>query len=164
MRRFVVLAAATISLLGACGREDPTGATVFGILPATADTIAGSGSLAELRLMKARWTEARRGRNYSFVTGIGCFCPAYYGASVRVVVFGDRVATVREIDSGGVRPARDYYTIEELFDRAIAFRADGGPVRATYDGRAGFPLWLTIGTPENDGGVVYAVRDVEFAR
>ena len=164
MRRFFVLAAATITLLGACGREDPTGATVFGFLPATADSIPGSGSVAELRLMKARWTEARHGRNYSFVTGMGCFCPSYYGALVRVVVIGDRVATVREMDSGGVRPADDYYTIEELFDRAIAFRAGGGPVRATYDGHAGYPLSLTIGTPENDAGVIYAVGDVEFAR
>ena len=164
MRRFLVPLAAIALLLTACGGDEPTGSMVFGILPTNADTIPGNGSEAELRLMKARWTEARRGRNYSFVTGIGCFCPAYYGASVRVVVIGAQVATVREVDSGGLRPARDYYTIEELFDRAIAFRAGGGPVRVTYDGRAGFPRLLTIGTPENDGGVIYGVRDVEFAR
>lgn len=158
MRRLAVLVAAILAV-AACGSDEPTGTAARGLLPAS-DTIEGGATTSELRLMKARWAAVRDGRDYSFVTSYYCFCYGEVETPVRVTVRGASVASVREVVSGRSRPTDHYYTIEELFDRAIARRAIDRHVRVSYSARWGHPIWLTIGTPENDAGVTYQVGDV----
>ena len=158
MRRLAVLIAAVL-VAAACGKEEPTGAALRGMLPVT-DSIQGAATADELQQMKARWAEVRGGRDYSFVTYYYCFCYGEVDTPVRVTVRGASVASVREVVTARSRPVDDYYTIETLFDRAIARRAIDRHVAVSYSARWGHPLWLTIGTPANDAGVTYRVQDV----
>jgi hypothetical protein len=159
MRRLAVLLAVTLALATtACGNHEPTGTTLLGL---------GSGSVqvnpseSQLLLARARWTAERNGRDYTFVTAFACFCGANVGVAVRVTVHGTEVVSVREVTSGRSRLATEYYSIEALFDRAIAARASDVPVRVTY-ASGGYPAQMTIGTPENDAGVTYHVEDVRL--
>ena len=157
MRRPIVLVAAVLAI-AACGKEAPTSVALRGVLP-VADSAQGSGSAAELRLMKARWAGVRDGRDYSFVTFAFCQC-AYDLTPVRVTVRGARVAAVHEVASGESRPVDHYYTIEQLFDWALEERKQGWGVSVVYATAHGYPIWLTIGEPERDAGATFRVQDV----
>lgn len=159
MRRSAVLLAVTLVVaITACAKHEPTGTTVFGLMP---DSTEVRPDETQLLQAKARWAGARNGRDYTFVTSYSCFCPANAGIPVRVTVHGAQVVSVREVTSGRSRAVTEYYTIEALFDRAIEARASDVPVRVTYAVGA-YPGRLTIGTPENDGGTTYHLADVRL--
>ena len=166
MRRTALAIAAIAAIaaltLAACGKDVPTATTLFGLGPAAGDTVHGTGGGWELLTMREKWSDARAGRDYSFVTSFACFCPQEVTTPVRVTVHGAQVTSVRELVTGKERPAAGYYTIEGLFDRAMAERARDGVVRVTYSRAWGYPVALTVGTPENDAGVSYGVSDVRL--
>ena len=163
MRRTALVVVAFAALtLAACGKHEPTATTLLGLVPAAGDTVHGSGSEFELVAMRNRWADVRGGRDYSFATSFACFCAGETMTPVRVSVHGTQVVSVREVATGRERSVVGYYTIEELFDRAIAERARDGVVRVTYAKTWGYPVSLTIGTPENDAGVSYGVGEVRF--
>lgn len=157
--RAIVMVVAAVVAVAACVRHEPTGVTLLGV-GQQQDSVEGTGTETELMQMKARWAGVRDGRDYSFVTQYYCFCPGGFATLVRVRVRGTSVASVREVESGASRAVGDYYTIEELYDRAIAERARDGRVRVSYSATTGIPIWLTIGNPEYDAGVTYRVQDV----
>ena len=157
----VLLAALALTSSVACHEAEPIGVPRPGIwTTAGTDTVPGNGSVMELRAMKQRWAAARDGRDYAFETAVSCFCPDEYVRAVIVEVSSDAVTRVRDAETGASRPADRYWTIEGLFDRAIAERAGGGRVRATYARASGYPVWIEIGTPENDAGAQYSVTSV----
>lgn len=165
MRRLATLLVLVLGLgVAACRHDSPTGAGVFTLLPTSGDTATGTGSAAELRLMQRRWAEAREGRDYRFDTFLYCHCGSEVDTPVRVRVRGSRVDEVRVVATGASRPVADYYTIERLFDEAIALREQGGRVRVTYVVEAGHPIFLTIGEPERDAGVSYVIHSVAVGR
>jgi hypothetical protein len=159
MRRLAVLLAATLALVtAACGKHEPTGTAVLGLV---SDSVEVNPSESQLLLAKARWTSERNARDYTFVTAFACFCAANVGTAVRVTVHGTQVVSVHEVTSGRSRLATEYYSIEALFDRAVDARARDESVRVKY-AAGGYPAQLTIGTPENDGGVTYGVSEVRL--
>lgn len=162
MRRSVLLAAAlAVTSLAACTGSDPVEAVRPGVwTEAGADTVRGNGSVVELRAMRQRWTETRDGRGYQFVASVSCFCPPEYTRPAIVSVRGSAVTSVIDAETREPRQVEGYWTIESLFDRAIAERASGGRVRVTYSRSSGYPVWAEIGTPENDAGAFYGVSSV----
>lgn len=157
----VLLAALALASSVACHEAEPIGVPRPGIwTTAGIDTVPGNGSVMELRAMKQRWSDARDGRDYAFETSVSCFCPEEYVRPVIVEVSGDAVTRVLDAETGATRPAERYWTIEGLFDRAIAERTGGGRVRVTYARASGYPVWVEIGTPENDAGAWYSVTSV----
>ena len=160
MRRLVVLAAALLASAACNDDREPLGPTApLTYLPG--DSTEVNPSEAQLLLAKARWAGARNARDYTFVTAYYCFCDASVQVAVRVSVHGAEVTSVREVTSGRSRQPAEYYTIEGLFDRAIEARGRDVPVRVAYT-TEGYPASLTIGTPENDAGVSYQVREVQL--
>lgn len=150
----VALTVAT-SLAAACSREPAVSAPQP--LAAVGDTVAGEGRAAELRAMRDTWSSTRSGRDYRFTTRYTCFCVGG-GEDAVVTVRGDRVVSVAKRD-GQALPAAQYYTIEELYVRAIAEAEQDGHVEVTYH-RSGYPARLVVGTLANDAGVGYEVREV----
>jgi hypothetical protein len=71
------------------------------------------------------------------------------------------VTKVWDLETGRVvSTTSNYPTITGLFDSAIAELRDprrGGRVRVTYDSALGIPVFLEVGTLENDAGVGYAI-------
>jgi hypothetical protein len=163
LRLGACLLAATVALgsLTACTESDPVGAPRPGIWTAAGeDTVRGNGSVIELRAMKQRWADTRDGRSYQFVASVSCFCPPRNTRPVIVSVRGSQVTSVLDAETREPRPVEGYWTIEALFDRAIAARAGGGRVRVTCSRSGGYPVWAEIGTPENDAGAFYGVSSV----
>lgn len=154
-------AALALTTLAACNQSDPVGVPRPGIWTAAGeDTVRGSGSVVELRAMERRWAETRDGRGYQFATSVSCFCPQEHTRPVLVSVRGSTVTSVLDAETREARPAGRYWTIESLFDMAIAERTRGGRVRVTYSRTSGYPVWMEIGTPENDAGAYYSVSSV----
>ena len=153
-----LLAAALVAALAAaaCSREPaPSGPRP---LAALGDTVVGSGRAEELRAMRDTWAATRGGRDYRFTTSFVCFCVGGDAEAV-VSVRGTRVVSVRRRDTGAALSAPMYYTIEELYARAIAMAEASGEVSVTYH-RSGYPARLVVGTLANDAGTAYEVRDV----
>ncbi len=125
-----LLGAALLASLAAaaCSREPAPSAPRP--LAAVGDTVAGNGRAEELRAMRATWAATRAGRDYRFTTRFTCFC-ADGGVDAVVSVSGARVASVVRRDDGQALPAERYYTVEELFARAIAMAAENGHVEVT---------------------------------
>ena len=159
MRRLATLLVVVLAL-AACREERAVGPGVFGLLPVAADTATGTGSEAELRQMQRRWADVRAGRDYRFTTAYYCFCFNGTATPVQVTVRGSRVVEVREVATGASRSVANYYTLEQLVDWAIAERERGGRVRVRWQLDAGYPVWIEIGTPENDAGVSYDISGV----
>lgn len=163
MRRSVVLLATALSFtsLAACRQSEPVGVPRPGVLfAAGSDTVAGNGSVVELRAMKEKWATARDGRDYQFNTAVSCFCDEARRRPVIVAVRGSAVTSVLDAETNASRPTEQYWTIERLFDMAIEERTHGGRVRVTYSRALGYPVWIEIGTPENDAGSQYVVPSV----
>ena len=161
-RRLALVLIAAVTL-AACHEAEPIGVPRTGVFAEPgADTVPGSGSLMELRAMKARWAQVRAGEDYAFRTAVSCFCMEERTRPVTIEVSGTGVTSVHEVATGAPRAPEEYWTIEELFERAIRERQQGGRVRVTYARSAGYPVWIEIGTPENDAGSWYSVSSVRL--
>ena len=165
MRRSLVrLAILAVLALAACDDTERAIAPLPRIyVTSSGDTVPGNASVLELRAMRAKWENVRAGSDYRMQTRVTCFCGEEYTRPLEIEVHGDAVFSVRDLVSGQLRPTTDSWTIEALFDRAIAERLRGGRVRVTYLRSAGYPVWIEIGTPENDAGATYTVFTVRFA-
>ena len=108
--------------------------------------------------MRATWAATRAGRDYRFTTRFTCFCVGG-GVDATVSVSGTRVVSVRRRDTGEALSLPMYYTVEELYARAIAMAEEDGHVEVTYH-RSGYPTRLVVGTLANDAGTGYEVREV----
>ena len=157
MRRLVIAFVSSLAI-AACGK-DPAGTHTVPLGPGPQTVTPSEMQLMQL---KANWTAERNRRDYSFVTSYYCFCSGNTEVPVRVTVHDAEIVSVREVTSGRSRLATEYYTIEALLDRAIEARARDVPVRVPEVAALGYPSWLTIGTPENDGGVTYHIEDVRL--
>jgi len=124
-------------------------------LSVSADTVVGTGQLAELQARRAAWV-ARGINNYRVELRISCFCGEMIRRPVLVEVRGGAVSKVLDLETA--KPVADitpYPTITQLFDRAIEMRAQNGHVSVAYDRALGYPARLEIGTIANDAGTLY---------
>ena len=161
LTRPILLAAALVTLV-ACRRTEPTRDAQPNILVAGADTVAGTGSAAELRTMRERWTATRAGRDYEFTVQRGCFCGEEWRRPVVVRVSGGAVVSVKDAATG--QPSTlDYQwaTIEGFYDQLVA-QADGGSLRPITYAAAGYPTQMTIGAIEVDAGSTFTITSVQF--
>lgn len=160
--RPILFAAVALVALAACRRTEPTRDTQPNILVAGADTVSGTGSAAELRSMRERWTATRAGRDYAFTVQRGCFCGEEWRRPVVVRVSGNAVASVKDAATG--QPSTlDYQwpTIEGFYQQLIE-QAEGGSLRPITYAAAGYPTQMTIGAIEVDAGSTFTVTSVQF--
>ena len=123
----------------------------------TRDTLPGTGELTELQQHRAAWV-ALGINDYRFQMQATCFCGGDFIRPVLIEVRGGVVSKVWDLQT--TKPIADkrlFPTITTLFDDAIAERSRGGRVRVTYNRASGIPVWLEVGTLENDAGVGYRV-------
>jgi hypothetical protein len=154
----VIVAGAALAAI-ACSDDQTTGlGTPVVATPRT--TVPGTGQLAELEQRRADWL-ARGIADYRFQLRITCFCGGDITRPVLIEVRKGAVAKVWDLETGrSVSTTSNYPTITALFDSAIAELRDprrGGRVRVTYDSALGIPVFLEVGTLENDAGVGYQV-------
>jgi hypothetical protein len=124
-------------------------------LSVSADTVVGTGQLAELQVRRAAWV-ARGINNYRVELRISCFCGETIRRPVLVEVRGGAVSKVLDLETAkAVADITPYPTITQLFDRAIEMRAQNGHVSVAYDRALGYPARLEIGTIANDAGTLY---------
>ncbi|HEX6054024.1 MAG TPA: DUF6174 domain-containing protein [Gemmatimonadaceae bacterium] len=142
----------------ACASNDTTpvgiGATQLSV---SADTVAGTGELAELQQRRAAWL-ARGIDDYQVQLQIVCFCAGDIRRPVVLEVRKGAVTKVWDLETGRLVPdVSPYPSITTLFDRAIETRSSGGHVSVAYDGTLGFPARIEIGTLANDAGTMYTL-------
>lgn len=160
----VVLAAAGLVTSG-CGSADRTMGLVADsdAFRLSSDTLTGAATLAELQAWKARW-EAQGLHNYKFNASMSCFCAADYTRPVVIDVRDGQVFEARFLADNRLvpRPSNGpyYFTISDLYDRAIAERERNGYVSVVYDRGKAYPARLVIGTLASDGGVSYAIGNL----
>lgn len=119
------------------------------------DTIPGTGQLAELQQRRAEWL-ARGIKDYRIQLRISCFCAGDVVRPKLVEVRNGVVSKAWDLETAQpVASIAGIPTITGLFDAAIAERARGGNVSATYDKAFGIPVRLEVGTVANDAGVLY---------
>ncbi len=155
-----LLAALSIAAAGtsACASNDTTpsglGATQLSI---SADTVVGTGELAELQQRRAAWI-ARGIDDYRVQLQIVCFCAGDIRRPVLMEVRNDAITKVWDLETARPVPTLSSYpTITKLFDAAVAERSRGGHVSVVYDGTHGFPVRIEIGTLANDAGTMYTL-------
>ena len=157
-RRFAaVVLTAVAAATAACSSSSTPSGLGTQQLSISADTVVGTGELAELQSRRAAWV-ARAVNNYRVELRISCFCIADVRRPVLVEVRGGSVAKVLDLETA--KPVTDlsrYPTITQLFDRAIEMRSGGGHVSVAYDKSLGYPARIEIGTIANDAGTVYYV-------
>jgi len=51
-------------------------------------------------------------------------------------------------------------SVERLFDRAIEDAERGERVIVRYDAALGYPVYLSLGEPERDAGVIYVLSNL----
>ena len=146
---------AVIALAAACSSSSPPSGLGTQQLSISADTVVGTGQLAELQQRRADWV-ARGINNYRVELRISCFCASVVRRPVQIVVRGGAVAKVLDLETA--KPVADlsrYPTITALYDRAIEMRSGGGNVSVAYDKGLGYPARIEIGTIANDAGTVF---------
>lgn len=151
------LSIAGVAVLG-CRRDEaqPTGLGAKQV-SLSADTVPGTGDLAELQQRRAAWV-ARGIQDYRVQLRITCFCGDQITRPVLIEVRRGAVAKVWDLETAQPVAALDPYpTISALFDKAIAERSRGGHVSVAYDGALGFPARIEIGTLANDAGIGYTL-------
>jgi hypothetical protein len=162
MRPRTYLAVALVATAAAVGcRESPVPSGPRAQqMTVTADTITGSGELAELKEKRAEWL-ARGIDDYRVELRISCFCVEDVRRPVLVEVRHGVVSKVWDLEtSKPVTNLEPYPTITGLFDRAVELRSQGGSVSVAYDRALGFPVRIEIGTIANDAGVVYMLGEL----
>jgi hypothetical protein len=121
----------------------------------SADTVPGTGQLAELQERRAAWV-ARGIADYRVQLRISCFCAGTITRPVLIEVRRGVVSKVWDLETSKVvADVTPYPTITALFDKAIAERTRGGHVSVAYDTAIGFPARMEIGTIANDAGTLY---------
>jgi len=158
-RRHALLLSLTIIAVAAVGCGNGTTPSGLGTtqLSVSADTVPGTGQLAELQQRRAAWV-ARGIDDYRVQLHILCFCGGDITRPVLVEV--RRGAVVGVLDLETAKPVANltaYPTITRLFDMAIAERSRGGHVSVAYDRATGIPVRLEIGTIANDAGTLYGL-------
>jgi hypothetical protein len=155
--RSVVAGAAAATI--ACS-DNPTTGLGTPLVATPRNTVPGTGQLAELEQRRADWL-ARGITDYRFQLRITCFCGGDITRPVLIEVRRGAVTKVWDLETGrSISATSNYPTITALFDSAIAEQRDprrGGRVRVTYDAALGIPVFLEVGTLENDAGVGYQV-------
>ena len=138
--------------------SNPFGLQEAAFTPAT-DAVQGSGTVEELRARRDAWL-ATRPRNYFVQEQLGCFCGD--GPDFRPAILEVRNGEVTR--AWGMRTGKRFtprkgalQSVEQLFDEAIAYAERGSRVVVKYDRLRGYPVVLILGTPENDGGVIYSL-------
>ena len=150
---------AAMTIVGCRSADRPTGLGTQSLTIA-ADTIPGTGQLAELQQRRAAWV-ARGIDDYRVQLRKSCFCGSDITRPVLIEVRGGVVAKVWDLETA--KPVSNisvYPTITGLFDAAIAERSRGGNVSVSYDTALGTPARLEIGTVANDAGVLYFLSSV----
>lgn len=143
----------------ACAESAPAGLGASEVT-LSADTVTGSGSLAELQQRRSGWV-ARNIDDYRYRLQIVCFCAGDVTRPVLVEVRDGAVARALDLETGrAMADLSPYRTITALFDAAIAERSGGGYVSVAYDRVLGFPARLEVGTLANDAGVLYLLADL----
>jgi hypothetical protein len=125
------------------------------------NTVQGTGSIQELQRRQNAWL-TNGSRNYRVEEQVFCFCG-----------FNEPNPAVVEIRAGLITRAwnrrtgdefspqtREKRSVEELFEYALNRAAAGEQIRVSYDASFGYPAILTVGTPENDGGVTYVLANL----
>ena len=161
----ILLLTVVASIVVACGRGEPPAEPLPPSLAVAGDTTVGTGSAAELSQWQARWRATRAGRDYRFRLVRSCFCVEDVRRPVIVRVSGDAVIEVRDAATRAVRPLDQWGgwpSIETLFAQAIEQAKAGTPRPVTY-AAAGYPVSITIGPVEVDGGSWWYVSEVAFA-
>jgi hypothetical protein len=154
----LVAALAIAATAGACASKDTTpsglGATQLSI---SADTVVGTGELAELQQRRTAWL-GRRFDDYHLQLQIVCFCIESVRRPVLMEVRENAVRKVWDLETAQLlTDLSPYLSITQLFDRAIDVRSRGGHVSVTYDSTYGFPVRIEIGTLANDAGIMYTL-------
>lgn len=154
-RVYLAVALVATLLAGACRESSiPSGLHVQQIT-ISADTVVGTGQLAELQQKRAAWV-ARGINDYRVQLQIVCFCGGDIRRPVLVEVRRGVVSKVWDLETAKlVADVTPYPTITSLFDRAIEQRSGGGHVAVTYDREVGFPTRIEIGTLANDAGTEF---------
>lgn len=162
MQRHFLLLALVAAVAAACNRTEPTAQPSPQTLVVTGDTTVGTGTATELRGWRDRWRATRAGRDYTFTLRRSCFCGEEWRRPVVVRVEGDRVVSVKDAETGEARPIDRWQgpSIEMLYAQAIGYAAEQ-PRPVTY-AAAGFPVMITVGPVESDGGSWYFLSAVTF--
>lgn len=155
----LLVALAIVAATTACASNNDTTPVGLGAtqLSVSADTVAGTGELAELQQRRAAWL-ASGIDEYHVQLQIVCFCVEAVRRPVLLEVRKNVVAKGWDLETG--RPLTDlapYPSITALFDRAIETRSGGGHVSVAYDTTHGFPARIEIGTLANDAGTMYTL-------
>jgi Family of unknown function (DUF6174) len=117
---------------------------------------------AAWRAAQARWRE-RGFVSYRYVSQVSCFCGSVGFADV-TVLNGAVVSVVRRSD-GVSEPVQNRQSIDSLF-AFIRREIERQPerLRVRYDATLGYPVEISWGTPENDGGGFVGAREVQGLR
>jgi hypothetical protein len=153
----LLVALAIVAVSGACASNEDTTPSGLGAtqLTVSADTVAGTGELAELQQRRAAWL-ARGIDDYHVQLQIVCFCAGDIRRPVLMEVRKGALTKVWDLETGRiVSDISPYPTITTLFDRAVETRSGGGHVSVAYDATQDFPTRIEIGTLANDAGTMY---------
>ena len=154
-RMVAVVLTAAAALSTACSSSSTPSGLGTQQLSVSADTVVGTGQLAELQARRAAWV-ARGINDYRVELRISCFCGSTITRPVLVEVRGGAISKVLDLETA--KPVADrspYPTITGLFDKAIEMRSQNGHVSVAYDRNVGFPARIEIGTIANDAGILY---------
>jgi hypothetical protein len=147
MTRHLVLALALA--LTACTGAAPEAA------PAPA---AASDPMAGL----VRWRDQGI-RDYTVDLTVSCMC-RHRGTYTLTVDDGRLLAAVGASgESAGDDVAQLLPTVDGLYRQIAGAMLSGSPVRVELDPTLSYPRDVVLGTPENDAGVVYTLRDLRPA-
>jgi hypothetical protein len=139
------LRVAVLAAVAACGtRPAPAPA------PGPADALDGM----------VRWREGAV-RDYTVQLTVSCMC--VHRGSYLVTVQDGRMADA--VSSDTRQPADERVrsllpTVDALYQQIADAMLAGSPVRVQLDPALSYPADVVIGTPENDAGVTYTLRDL----
>jgi hypothetical protein len=133
-----------LALLAACARPAPPAP-----LPGPAAALDGM----------VRWRE-RAVRDYTVSLTVSCMC--IHRGDYRLTVRDGRTASALDGSSAAVSAERLALlpSVDALYQQIADALLSGTPVRVELDPALSFPTQAVIGTPENDAGVVYQMRDL----
>jgi Family of unknown function (DUF6174) len=143
--RLTILAVSFSSAVVGCGRLTPT---------------ETAGVALDLARAEQKWQKAGL-TNYSFESGVSCYCPLIYVGPHVVTVRSGVVTSITNKATGEAVPLTYRFPMDSVFAfvrREQATRPQN--LTVTFDAQLGFPRSIKYGTPENDAGGFITIDNV----
>ena len=149
-------------VLSACSDSLPFAPRSVDRLSPSTEAVTGLGTVADLRARRDAWL-ASGPLDYVVEEQLSCFCGDELEFQPSVLeVRNRRVTRVWSLRTGRrfIPSEGTLLSVERLFDRAIEDAERGERVIVRYDAALGYPVYLSLGEPERDAGVIYVLSNL----